>query len=198
VFPCIPVVLSGPSSNCPYALDSIRKHRPSLSNREHVGNNETPWARKTRSDRHALFHRLAADSCCFRAKVDIFLVACLVQSSRCFRTHEESLTTPTNSTWNNQEPDPKAFLATAGRGKKVVAFLKDQTIFARETLPPQSSTSGQGESDTLWFRVWQGSNAGNIERGRVLGYCGLAGQPLRTGSATAITDCRLLESTMKK
>lgn len=108
--------------------------------------------------------------------------------------HEGPLTTPTNSTWNNDEPDPKAFLATAGRGRKVVAFLKDQTIFAqgdaaRTVFHIQAGrvrhtvVSGFGKEATLEI----------LSEGEFLGYCGLAGQTLRSGSATAMTDCKLLE-----
>jgi CRP-like cAMP-binding protein len=104
------------------------------------------------------------------------------------------LTIPTNSTWNNDEPDPMAFLATAGRGRKVVAFLKDQPIFAQGDAAGavfciqagrvrHTVVSGFGKEVTLEI----------LSEGEFLGYGGLAGQPLRTGSATAITDCKLLE-----
>ncbi len=49
----------------------------------------------------------------------------------CLRSLEKSLGPPTKSGTNRRDFDPKKFLATIGEGRKVVAFLKKQTIFSQ-------------------------------------------------------------------
>jgi CRP/FNR family transcriptional regulator, cyclic AMP receptor protein len=88
--------------------------------------------------------------------------------------------------------DPRKFLATIGEGRKVVAFLKKQTIFT------------QGEAADAVFYIQKGKvrltvvckvgkELGILSEGECFGEGGLAGQPLRIGSATAISDCELLQ-----
>ena len=89
--------------------------------------------------------------------------------------------------------DPHAFLATIGEGRKIVSFSKKQTIFA------------QGDSTDAVFYIQTGkvrltvvSNNGKEATIGILGdreFFGegaLAGQALRMGSATAMTDCAIL------
>jgi CRP/FNR family cyclic AMP-dependent transcriptional regulator len=89
--------------------------------------------------------------------------------------------------------DPHAFLATIGEGGKFVLFPKKQTIFA------------QGETADAVFRVQTGkvkltvvsktgkeATLGILGEGDFFGEGSLAGQPLRMGSATAMTDCAVL------
>lgn len=89
--------------------------------------------------------------------------------------------------------DPREFLATIGAGRKVVTFPKKQTIFT------------QGDAaDTVFYiqagkvRLTVVSKAGKeatlaiLSEGEFFGEGGLAGQPLRMGSAAAMTDCELL------
>ena len=90
--------------------------------------------------------------------------------------------------------DPRKFLATIGEGRKVVAFPKKKTIFA------------QGDAADAVFYIQEGkvrlnvvSKAGKeatlgiLSEGEFFGEGGLAGQPLRMGSATAMTDCEVLQ-----
>jgi CRP-like cAMP-binding protein len=90
--------------------------------------------------------------------------------------------------------DPKKFLATIGEGRKVVAFPKKQTIFT------------QGDAAAAIFYIQEGkvrlsvvsetgkeATLGILSEGEFFGEGGLAGQPLRMGSATAMTDCQLLQ-----
>jgi CRP-like cAMP-binding protein len=90
--------------------------------------------------------------------------------------------------------DPHAFLATIGEGRKVVSFPEKQTIFA------------QGEPTNAVFYIQTGkvrltvvsesgkeATLGILSEGEFFGEGGLAGQPLRMGSATAMTDCELLQ-----
>jgi CRP/FNR family cyclic AMP-dependent transcriptional regulator len=89
--------------------------------------------------------------------------------------------------------DPRKFLATIGEGRKVVAIPKKQTIFA------------QGDAADAVFYIQEGkvrltvvssngkeATLGILSEGEFFGEGGLAGQPLRMGSATAMTDCELL------
>jgi CRP/FNR family transcriptional regulator, cyclic AMP receptor protein len=89
--------------------------------------------------------------------------------------------------------DPHAFLATIGEGRKVLAVPKRQAIFA------------QGDSANAVFYIQKGkvrltvvSKAGKeatigiLKDGDFFGEGSLAGQPLRMGSATTMTDCAIL------
>jgi len=86
--------------------------------------------------------------------------------------------------------EPSDFLAKAGRGRSVSEYAKDQVIFS------------QGESADAVFYIQTGQVKVTVvsEQGReavvaVLGpdeFCGegsLAGQALRMGTASAMTDC---------
>jgi CRP-like cAMP-binding protein len=89
--------------------------------------------------------------------------------------------------------DPLAFLATIGEGRKFVLFPRKHTIFA------------QGDPSDAVFHIQTGkvrltvvSNDGKeatigiLGDGEFLGEGALAGQALRMGSATAMTDCAVL------
>jgi CRP/FNR family cyclic AMP-dependent transcriptional regulator len=89
--------------------------------------------------------------------------------------------------------DPYAFLATIGEGRKIVSFSAKQTIFT------------QGDPTDAVFYIQTGkvrltvvSNNGKeatigiIGEGKFFGEGALAGQPLRMGSAAAMTDCAVL------
>lgn len=99
----------------------------------------------------------------------------------------------TNLAAKNRYFNPKEFLATIGAGRKVVAFPKKQPIFT------------QGDAADAVFYIQEGkvrltvvSKAGKeatlaiLSEGEFFGEGGLAGQPLRMGSAAAMTDCELL------
>ena len=89
--------------------------------------------------------------------------------------------------------DPRAFLATIGEGRKFVLFPKKQGIF------------GQGDTADAVFYIQTGkvkltvvsktgkeATIGILGDGAFFGEGSLAGQALRMGSATAITDCVVL------
>jgi len=89
--------------------------------------------------------------------------------------------------------DPPAFLATIGEGRKSVLFPKTQRVFA------------QGDTADAVFHIQTGkvrltvvSNDGKeatigiLGDGEFFGEGSLAGQALRMGSATAMTDCAVL------
>jgi CRP/FNR family transcriptional regulator, cyclic AMP receptor protein len=90
--------------------------------------------------------------------------------------------------------DPKQFLATIGNGRRAVMFPRKQTIFA------------QGDSADAVFYIQQGkvrltvvsqfgkeATIGILGEGDFFGEGALAGQPLRMGSASAMTDCDVLK-----
>jgi CRP/FNR family cyclic AMP-dependent transcriptional regulator len=92
-----------------------------------------------------------------------------------------------------REFDPHAFLATIGEGRKSVLFQRKQGIFA------------QGDTADAVFYIQTGkvrltvvSNDGKeatigiLGDGEFFGEGALAGQALRMGSATAMTDCSVL------
>src|SRR5579864_6711385 len=90
--------------------------------------------------------------------------------------------------------DADKFLATIGQGRKIVSFQKKQTVFA------------QGDEANAVFYIQAGkvkltvvSDSGKeatiaiLNSGDFFGEGCLAGQPVRMGSATAITECALLK-----
>jgi CRP-like cAMP-binding protein len=100
---------------------------------------------------------------------------------------------PTALNKNSHEPDPVEVLATIGKGRKVVTFLKKQPIFV------QGYTAGavfyilEGKvRHTVVSKFGKEAILGISSKGEFFGDGGLAGQPLRMDSATAMTDCKLL------
>jgi CRP/FNR family transcriptional regulator, cyclic AMP receptor protein len=89
--------------------------------------------------------------------------------------------------------DPSTFLSTIGRGREMVSFQKKQTIFAQgdsrdgiffvQTGKVQLSVVSEGGKE---------ATLGILGEGDFFGEGGLAGQPLRMSTATALTDCLLL------
>jgi CRP/FNR family cyclic AMP-dependent transcriptional regulator len=101
---------------------------------------------------------------------------------------------PTLPTKKKSDFDPKKFLATIGEGRRVVAFSKKQTVFA------------QGDAADAVFFIQEGkvrlkvvsesgkeATLGILSEGEFFGEGSLAGQAVRMGSATAMTDCEVLQ-----
>src|SRR6202158_4849240 len=89
--------------------------------------------------------------------------------------------------------DPKKFLATIGEGRKVVAFPRKQTIFTQGDAADTVFYIQEGKVRlTVVSEVGKEATLGILGEGEFFGEGGLAGQPLRMGSATAMTDCELL------
>ncbi len=89
--------------------------------------------------------------------------------------------------------DPKKFLATIGAGRKAVAFPKKQTIFTQGEAADAVFYIQQGKVRlTVVSKIGKEATLGILSEGAFFGEGGLAGQPLRMGSATAMTDCQLL------
>jgi CRP/FNR family transcriptional regulator, cyclic AMP receptor protein len=100
---------------------------------------------------------------------------------------------PTVAARQKRDFDPKTFLATIGEGRKVVAFPKRQTIFAQGDAADAVFYIQEGEVRlTVVSKIGKEATLGILSEGEFFGEGGLAGQPLRMGSATAMTDCELL------
>src|SRR5450755_3233920 len=90
--------------------------------------------------------------------------------------------------------DPKKFLATIGEGRKVVAFPKKQIIFTQGDEADSVFYIQAGKVRlTVISEIGKEATLGILTEGEFFGEGGLAGQPLRMGSATAMTDCELLQ-----
>jgi CRP/FNR family transcriptional regulator, cyclic AMP receptor protein len=89
--------------------------------------------------------------------------------------------------------DPKSFLATIGVGKKDVVFLQKQTIFAQGDVADSIFYIQEGKVRlTVVSKAGKEATLGLLSEGEFFGEGSLAGQALRMGSATAMTDCELL------
>jgi len=89
--------------------------------------------------------------------------------------------------------DPRSFLATIGVGRKVVLFPKKETIFAQGDAADSVFYIQEGKVRlTVVSKTGKEATLGILSEGEFFGEGGLAGQPLRMGSATALTDCELL------
>jgi CRP/FNR family transcriptional regulator, cyclic AMP receptor protein len=90
--------------------------------------------------------------------------------------------------------DPKKFLATIGEGRKVVVFPKKQTIFTQGDAADAVFYIQKGKIRlTVVSKIGKEATLGILSEGEFFGEGGLAGQALRMGSATAMTDCEVLQ-----
>jgi CRP/FNR family cyclic AMP-dependent transcriptional regulator len=100
---------------------------------------------------------------------------------------------PTTIAKKNRVFDPKKFLATIGEGRKVLALAKKQTIFTQGDEADAVFYIQEGKVRlTVVSKVGKEATLGILSEGDFFGEGGLAGQSLRMGSATAMTDCELL------
>ena len=101
--------------------------------------------------------------------------------------------TPGTLARNNRGFDPKEYLATIGEGRKVLAFAKKQTIFTQGDAADAVFYIQEGKVRlTVVSKVGREATLGILSEGEFFGEGGLAGQSLRMGSASAMTDCELL------
>jgi CRP/FNR family cyclic AMP-dependent transcriptional regulator len=100
---------------------------------------------------------------------------------------------PTAMATNARNFVPKEFLATIGEGRKVVAFPKKQTIFAQGDVADGVFYIQEGKVRlTVVSKIGKEATLGILSEGQFFGEGSLAGQGVRMGSATAMTDCELL------
>jgi len=94
---------------------------------------------------------------------------------------------------NKRDFNPKTFLATIGEGRKVVAFSKKQTIFAQGDPADAVFYIQEGKVRlTVVSKIGKEATLGILNEGQFFGEGSLAGQALRMGSATTMTECELL------
>ena len=92
-----------------------------------------------------------------------------------------------------REFDPNTFLATIGEGRKIVPFQNKQTIFAQGDACDAVFYIQTGKVRlTVVAKNGKEATIGILNPGAFFGEGGMAGQPLRMGSATAMTDCELM------
>src|SRR5277367_6656735 len=112
----------------------------------------------------------------------------------CSSPRRSLLLLPTKSVKKVRTFDPRKFLATIGVGRKQVAFRKKQAIFAQGDSADAVFYIQDGKVRlTVVSKAGKEATLGILNQGEFFGEGGLAGQPLRMGSATAMTDCELLQ-----
>ena len=89
--------------------------------------------------------------------------------------------------------DPKKFLAKIGEGRRVVQFSKKQAIFAQGDPADAVFYLQHGKVQlSVVSKVGKEATIGILNEGDFFGEGSLAGQTLRMGSATAMTDCTVM------
>jgi CRP/FNR family cyclic AMP-dependent transcriptional regulator len=92
------------------------------------------------------------------------------------------------------EFDPKQLLATIGEGRKVVTFPKKRPIFAQGDAADSVFYIQVGKVRlTVVSKIGKEATLGILNEGDFFGEGSLAGQTLRMGSATAMTNCEILQ-----
>ena len=92
-----------------------------------------------------------------------------------------------------REFDPRKFLTTIGEGRRIVTFSKKQAIYAQGATCDAVFYIQKGKVRlTVVSKNGKEATIGILNPGDFFGEGGLAGQPLRMGSAIAMTDCELM------
>ena len=99
----------------------------------------------------------------------------------------------TASAKRKPEFDPEALLATIGEGRKAMLFPKKQTIFAQGDAADALFYLRTGKVKlAVVSKTGKEATIGILGDRSFFGEGSLAGQSLRMGTATAMTDCALL------
>ena len=93
---------------------------------------------------------------------------------------------------NTHTFDPHAFLATIGKGRKFLLFPKKHGIFAQGDTADAVFYVQTGKVKLTVVSHGKEATIGILGEGYFFGEGSLAGQALRMGSATAMTDCAIL------
>ncbi len=89
--------------------------------------------------------------------------------------------------------DPNTFLATIGKGRKLVAVQKKQTVYTQGDRADTVFYVQKGKVRlTVLSKAGKEATIGIVGERNFFGEGTLAGQLLRMGSAVALTDCDLL------
>ena len=93
--------------------------------------------------------------------------------------------------------NPKRFLATIGEGRTIVSRRNKETIYSQGAACDAVFYIQNGKVKlTVISKSGKEATVGILNPGDFFGEGGLAGQPLRMGSATAMTDCKLMRIEM--
>jgi CRP-like cAMP-binding protein len=123
----------------------------------------------------------------------LVIAAILKRCSRVSPRQEKPLMTPTVPVKRKFAFDPREFLATIGDGRKIVAFSKKENIFTQGDQADAVFYIQAGKVRlTVVSTIGKEATLGILGEGEFFGEGGLAGQRLRMGSASAMTDCELL------
>jgi CRP/FNR family cyclic AMP-dependent transcriptional regulator len=97
-----------------------------------------------------------------------------------------------------REFDPNTFLATIGDGRKILAVPKNQSIFTQGDTADAVFYIRTGKVKlTVVSKAGKEATIGILKEGDFFGEGALAGQMVRMGSATAMTDCEVLRVNKK-
>jgi CRP/FNR family transcriptional regulator, cyclic AMP receptor protein len=89
--------------------------------------------------------------------------------------------------------DPSTFLATIGEGRHSLTIAKKRGIFTQGDAADSVFYIQKGKVRlTVVSKIGKEATIGILNEGDFFGEGSLAGQPLRMGSAAAMTDCQLL------
>lgn len=89
--------------------------------------------------------------------------------------------------------DPHAFLSTIAEGRKVTAFQKKQAIFVQDDAADAVFYIQKGKVRlAVVSKSGKEATIGILSEGDFFGEGCLTGQPLRLGSAIALTDCSVM------
>jgi CRP/FNR family transcriptional regulator, cyclic AMP receptor protein len=101
--------------------------------------------------------------------------------------------TPVIAAKQKRDFDPEQFLNTIGEGRRIVAFPKRETIYAQGAACDAVFFIQKGKVRlSVVSTIGKEAVLGILTSGDFFGLGGLAGQPLRMGSAATLTDCDLL------
>ena len=106
---------------------------------------------------------------------------------------ERNAVAPIVAAMKRRDFDPHAFLATIGEGRKSVLFQRKQRIFAQGDAADAVFYIQTGKVKlSVVSKIGKEATIGILSDGDFFGEGSLAGQALRIGSATAMTDCAVL------
>src|ERR1700691_5676209 len=101
--------------------------------------------------------------------------------------------TPVTMAKKKNEFDPNTFVATIGAGRKLVLFPKKQRVFTQGDSADAVFYIRTGKVKlTVVSKTGKEATIGILGEREFFGEGALAGQTLRMGSATALTECAVL------
>ena len=101
---------------------------------------------------------------------------------------------PNATAKNDHDFNSRKILAAIGKGVEIVALPRKQTVFAQGDAAGAIFYIHEGTVRlTVVSKFGKEATLSMLSEGEFFGDGGLAGQPLRMDSATAMTDCKLLQ-----